>query len=163
MTTSKVMRPDSEISSPIQVAGLINRLEDHLAKLQQLHIKQRLHIKTPAGVDQELVKDLRKLHLSASLDDARQVEELVKELKAWLEVAPVAHLSFSTSPSRQIQEAIIDWFHKEVASDVLVNFLVDGQLAAGFMLRTKNKIFDFSANHQLWEKRAGIAELVKHV
>ena len=157
------IRPDSEISSPIQIMGLINRLEDWRGNVHQHQIKRRLHLKAPDQVDQQLVKDLRSLHVKAELDDATEVDALIATIKDWLKQAPVVHLTFSTPPARSVQDQIIDWLHKELDPNMLVDFEVDGSIAAGFVLRTKNHTYNFTANQLLWQGRARLAELVQHV
>lgn len=157
------IKPDSEIASPIRIEGLINRLEDWRAVLREGQIKRRLHLKTPDQIDQQLVKDLRLLHIKADTSDADQVDAAITAIKAWLTTAPVVHLTFSTPTQPAFQAKIVEWFHKQIDPSILVDFKVDGQVAAGFLLRTKNRMFDFSANSLLWQNRGHIAELVKNV
>ena len=157
------IKPDSEIASPLLIEGLINRLEDWRDQLRQGEIKRRLKLKAPDQVDQRLVKELRQLHIQVELTDIDQVETAIKVIQEWLKTAPIVHLTFSTPPSSVIQSKIIDCLHKEIDASVLADFRVDNQVAAGFLLRTKNRMFDFSANGLLWQHRGQIGELVKHV
>ena len=157
------IRPDKEIASPIQIEGLINRLEQWRSSLLGQQIKVRLHIKTPDQIDQQLIKDIRQLHVQAELADISQVEALIQALKGWLRHAPVIHLSFSSPPSPSVKLSVIEWLHQEINPDLLVDFRVDGSIAAGFVLRTKNHIYNFTANQLLWQSRHRLTELVQNV
>lgn len=158
-----IINPDSEIASPIRIEALVNRLEDYRAHLRQELIKRRLHIKSVDQADQHLLKELRLMHLKVDLDDADQVDAAIAAIKDYLKVAPVLHFTFSTPPTPAIKNSIVDWLHQEIDPTILADFSVDGGVAAGFWLRTRNQLFDFSANGLLWKHRTHITELVKNV
>lgn len=157
------IRPDAEIASPVQILGLINQLEDYRSGLHQSLMKLRLHVKAPNQVDQQLIKDVRLLHVQVDLSEVSQVETLIKALKDWLKTAPVVHLTFSSPPSPSIKLSITHWLHKEIDPNLLVDYGVDGSIAAGFVLRTKNHTYNFTANQLLWQHRRKLAELAQNV
>ncbi len=158
-----VIKPDSQIASPIQVQALVNRLEARLVQLHDHGVKQRLGVKTADQSDQQLLGDLRLLGVSIDLIDSKAIKQMVRVIKDWLKVAPVVHLTFSALPPSSDRVAIIDWFHQHISPSVLVDFRVDSHLAAGFILRTKNRIYNYSGNDKLWQNRHQLVEMVKHV
>lgn len=157
-----IIKPDSAMATPLQIEGFTQRLASWQAELQQQQIKRRLHLGTLGSPDQQLQKDLRRLHIEADLSNAEAVGEVVKVLRLWLKEAPILHLTFSTQADRHTQEAIIDWLHAQIDPSILVEFTVDGSIAAGFVLRTKNHLYNFTANEALWQARRQIGELVEH-
>ncbi len=156
------IKPDSTMASPVQIEVLLSQLETWQSQLQQSRIKQRLHLKAASTINQSLLKDVRRLGIKSDLESPDEVAEIRQHIKDWLQTAPVLHLTFSTPVDRQAQNAIIEWFHVEINPGVLVEFVVDGSIAAGFILRTKNHVYNFTANRMLWKSRGQIGQLVKH-
>ena len=68
------IKPDKELSTVFEVEGLLERLTSWKAELQQQQIKLRLHLGTPVNPDQQLVKDLNRLHIE---NDLNTVEDVV--------------------------------------------------------------------------------------
>ena len=68
--------------------------------------------------------------------------------------APRVHLSFSTPPSREFLEQIIEWFDN-IDPLLIINVGLQPNIGAGFTLRTDNKFFDFSLRQRL-QKSSGI-------
>jgi hypothetical protein len=58
--------------------------------------------------------------------------------------APVVHVSFAAEASGEFLARLLDWFRKEAHPFVLLHVGLQPELAAGCMIRTTNKVFDFS-------------------
>jgi len=157
------INPDSAIATPLAIQGFVERLEDWQTHLQQQEIKRRLRLGDLDSPDRQLLKDLRLLQIESDLATTETVGEVIKAIKLWLKSAPVLHLTFSTQADRHSQTAIIDWLHQQINPSVLVEFTVDGSIAAGFVVRTKNHLYNFTANEALWRSRRKLGELVQHV
>jgi hypothetical protein len=157
------IKPESEIASPGQIQSLLGHLEDWQRRLRQSQIKRRLRLDSPDEIDQEIIKKLRLLHLKLSDYEADTIKATIEGIRQWLQTAPVVHFTFPTPPPASFKKTVIDWLHQNVGSEVLAEFLVDGSIAAGFLLRTKNHLYNFSGNQVLWDNRAKIGELVKNV
>lgn len=157
------IKPDSQIGSKIEIEGLLNRLEIWQQQVHQGQIKQRLGLKAAVTLDESLVKSLRQLGLMITIDDAEAVGEAIKAIKNWLDHAPVAHFTFPSPLSPTMQGQLIEWLHQHIGPDILAEFMVDGSIAAGFILRTRNLVFDFTANQVLWQQRRRLRELINGV
>jgi F0F1-type ATP synthase delta subunit len=89
--------------------------------------------------------------LNLLLADHRQY--LIGALENISEKAPVIHISFASDPSSAFMAKIVEWFRSNVHPYALVQLGLQPAIAAGFVLRTTNKQFDFSlAKH--FEKQA---------
>lgn len=58
--------------------------------------------------------------------------------------APVIHMSFPSEASGPFLSKILEWFRQEVHPHTVLHVGLQPELVAGCMLRTTNKIFDFS-------------------
>ncbi len=157
------INPASEIASPVEVETILNRLDDWRGQVRQGQIKAKLHLKTPPPIDRSLAADLRRLGIRNEIDTVEKVEIVTAALKAWLEAAPVVHLRFSAPVAPADRRAIMDWLRREIHPALLADIKVDGAIATGFILRTKNRVFDFTSNRVLWEHRGRLAELARRV
>ncbi|HSX14579.1 MAG TPA: hypothetical protein VLE72_01555 [Candidatus Saccharimonadales bacterium] len=157
------IKPDSDFSSPADVQNLIIRLEEWQSRMRQSGLKQRLHIADQVKPDQHLVKDLRRLGISRTVEDQAGLDEVISSLKAWIKTATLIHLTFSTPPSPDLESQVADWLHSNIDPQILVQIQVDGTIAAGFVMRTKNRLSAFTANHVLWQNRVSITNLLQHV
>ncbi|HZM64397.1 MAG TPA: hypothetical protein VFB59_04660 [Candidatus Saccharimonadales bacterium] len=80
-------------------------------------------------------------------------EQLAKALKQTLEVAPVIHISFASDPSAAFLEKIVSWLRTNVHPITLIRLGLQPSIAAGCVLRTANRAFDFSLRHHFTEQR----------
>lgn len=90
-------------------------------------------------------------HLNLLQSDDRQ--QLAKALKQTLEQAPVVHMSFASDPSALFLEKIVGWLRDNVHPLVLIRLGLQPSIAAGCVLRTANRAFDFSLRHHFTEQR----------
>jgi len=78
-------------------------------------------------------------------------------LKQFLEVvnvqAPRVHVSFASDPSAAFTAKIVAWFRNSVHRAILVQVGLQPTIAAGCVVRTTNKSFDFSLRHHFDEQR----------
>lgn len=81
-------------------------------------------------------------------------EQLAKALDATLQKAPVIHLSFASDPSAVFLERIVTWLRENIHPLALIRLGLQPSIAAGCVLRTANKSFDFSLRHRFYEERA---------
>ena len=69
---------------------------------------------------------------------------LVVFLKFLREKAPIVHASFATDPKPDFLMKIVGWFQTEAHPHVLLQVGLRPDIAAGCVIRTANKYFDFS-------------------
>lgn len=103
----------------------------------------------------ELVEQ-NKLQLQQKADR----QKLQEFLTLLLGRAPILHISFAAEPSRGFIAKITQWLRQNVHPEVLVQIGLQPSIAAGCIVRTTNKQFDFSLRQHFVSKRdVLIAEL----
>lgn len=78
---------------------------------------------------------------------------VVKTLENLQASAPVLHVSFSVDPPGSYVQKIVYWLRMNVHGQVLVTVGLQPNIGAGCIVRTTNKIFDFSLREYFNEKR----------
>lgn len=136
------------ISLPLMIVSPIDlgRLQRELAAIDDFLLQasvrspgQTLQMpKTTKGLED--FAQLQKLSLLKQ-DDRTKLVVLFKEIH---ELAPVIHMSFAVDPSAVFLQKIVEWFRREVHPMILVQTGLQPSIAAGCMVRTNNRYFDFS-------------------
>jgi F0F1-type ATP synthase delta subunit len=81
--------------------------------------------------------------------DDKARNDLRKILADLLTTAPVVHMSFAIEPSSFMTQKIVSWFRTEVHPALMLHTGIQPTIAAGCVLRTSNKFFDFSLRQHL--------------
>lgn len=142
--------PES-IVSPTDVARLAREIKDIDNFFQQQKIRQAGQtIKLPrlsANMDVFATENMLNL-----LEDNDREKAL--ELLSWVhEKAPVIHMSFSIDPPGAYVQKIVSWMRSNLDGSVLVTVGLQPNIGAGCVMRTTNKIFDFSLREYFSAKR----------
>ena len=72
--------------------------------------------------------------------------------------APVIHISFAADPSATFTAKIVAWLRTNIHPYALLQLGLQPTIAAGCVVRTPNKQFDFSLRNRFHEKRAILLE-----
>jgi ATP synthase delta (OSCP) subunit len=91
-----------------------------------------------------------------------QLDECQKQLEQWL-AQPVTHLTFAVTPPDSTKVEMVKWFRTQIQPTALLKFHVNGNIVGGMVVRTPNKIFDFSFRRQLVRHKSLIPEIFKRV
>lgn len=75
--------------------------------------------------------------------------------------APVFHMSFSTEPSAAFLQKMVTWFRTEIDPMALLQVGLQPSIAAGCVLRTTNKYFDFSMRKHFQKNRELLIESMR--
>lgn len=75
--------------------------------------------------------------------------------------APVIHMSFSAEPSAAFLQKVVGWLRKEVHPMTLVQVGLQPSIAAGCVVRTTNKYFDFSMRKHFNQNRDLLVESLR--
>lgn len=81
--------------------------------------------------------------------DDKVRNDLKKTLAHLLNTAPVVHMSFAIEPSSFMTQKIVTWFRTEVHPALMLHTGIQPTIAAGCVMRTANKYFDFSLRQHL--------------
>lgn len=71
-------------------------------------------------------------------------DQLMKFLTLLIQKAPVLHMSFASEPSGAFLNKLIMWLRANIHPQVMVSIGLQPSIAAGCIVRTANKQFDFS-------------------
>lgn len=80
-------------------------------------------------------------------------KELTSFLKAVLAEAPVLHISFAADPSAAFMSKVVEWLRSNIHPFALVTLGLQPTIAAGCIVRTANRSFDFSLRHRFIERK----------
>ncbi len=111
-----------------------------------------------AGKQPSLPRTSRLLEAAAAenhlnLLKTRDREQLAAFLTWVLQSAPQLHMSFAVDPSAAFTAKIVAWLRGNIHPQALVHLGLQPTIAAGCVLRTTNKTFDFSLRERFTAKR----------
>jgi F0F1-type ATP synthase delta subunit len=146
-----------KLSLPVTVAGpgdvgrLILELENINETLLQLGLRKAgdevKMPKTSSLMDQTV--ETNKLNLLHDTDRVT-LQHFLTDIK---QRSPVLHISFSADPSPAFTAKLMTWLRREIHPFVLLSVGLQPTIAAGCIVRTTNKQFDFSLRQDFLNKR----------
>lgn len=95
-----------------------------------------------------------------NLLEAKGRQDLADGLERISKEAPSLHISFAAEPSPKAFETILGWFRQNIHPNALVSIGLQPTIAAGCVLRTSNKIFDFSISARLKNQEDYLTKLI---
>lgn len=88
-------------------------------------------------------------------------KKLLSFVQKTVKTAPVIHISFAASPSAEFMQRITTWFRTEIHSTLLLQVGLQPSIAAGCIIRTRNKQFDFSLRQYLQKQQESLFEMIR--
>ncbi len=142
--------PDS-IISPSDVARLAREIKSidgffHAQELRQPGKSTNMP-RLSRNMDQFVTENMINLLEAA---ERQRALELLEYLHA---SAPIVHMSFSVDPPGIYIQKIVSWMRKNIDGSLLITVGLQPNIGAGCVMRTQNKIFDFSLREYFTEKR----------
>jgi hypothetical protein len=144
---------------PVGVVGPgdVRQLRRNLEALEDTLQQMRLRTKAPVAKLPRASRLLEEFAATNRLnlllpDDRQRAAAFLDNIVAH---APVLHMSFAAEASRAFTTEIVLWLRKNIAPNVLLTIGLEPTLAAGCMLRTPNKQYDFSLRAR-FEAQAGL-------
>ncbi|HSX07583.1 MAG TPA: hypothetical protein VLG11_01695 [Candidatus Saccharimonadales bacterium] len=144
------MQLPASIVSTIDVGRLSRELEAFEDYIEQAHARKGGAGLTPPRTSR-LLEELTAANNCNLLQDGDR-----ERLKAFLESlaeAPVVHISFAADPSAAFTEKLVRWLRMNIDPHLLVQVGLQPNIAAGCIVRTANKVFDFSLRENFMQKR----------
>lgn len=83
-------------------------------------------------------------------EDRKMMNSMLRNVK---NRAPVIHLSFAVDPSAAFLQKILAWFRENIHPQMILQVGLQPNIAAGCIVRTTNKYFDFSLRKHLDNSR----------
>lgn len=134
-------------------------LEQYLEWYRQARTQQKVGVKpiaepTYSAETSEVIK--------AWFSDKKPTVEAIEQLLAYLRglKLPTVHVMLAALPNHAQRLQLVDWFRQTTGKPVLVSFVGDRNLGGGVVIRTPNRIFDYSWRQKLVEGRAKIVEII---
>lgn len=140
------------IISPTDIARLKREIEAVDSFFQQSKIRE-------GGAQQEAMPRLSKLMDQLAVENKLNILQdehrayVFKSLDILQASAPVMHISFSVDPPGSYVQKIVYWLRSNVHAQVLVTVGLQPNIGAGCIVRTTNRIFDFSLREYFNAKR----------
>jgi F0F1-type ATP synthase delta subunit len=141
----------------------VHRLQRELEALDE-YVAQS-SIRTP-GQQPKLPVTSRLLDALAAENNVNLlVDKQRTQLAAFLQLviaeAPVLHISFAADPSPAFMVKIVTWFRERVHTHALIHVGLQPNIAAGCVVRTPNRLFDFSLASHFSQKRDLLIQLLE--
>ena len=141
----------TSIISPTDVARLSREIEEIDNYFRQQEIRNSGESNTPPRLSKLLDQliSYNQMNLLRS-EDRTKVLGILKTLHS---DATVMHISFSVDPPGSYLQKIVDWLRRNIHAYVLVTVGLQPNIGAGCIVRTTNKMFDFSLREYFNQKR----------
>jgi len=140
--------------------GDARRLRRDLAALEETLQAIRLRTNAPSAKLPRLSRSLEEFastnRLNFLLPDDRHHAAVYMDTV--IKKAPVLHISFASEATRKFTTELIQWLRVNFDSEMLIEIGLEPNIAAGSMVRTANKVFDFSLMKHLEGQRAMLME-----
>ncbi len=152
------MEPKLELKLPIHIITSrdLGRLQQELEAIDGFLIQAAVR-KTGSKVTEtpRTTPELEELAKNNQLNLLSQTDRT--KLKKFFEQirrrAPTIHISFAAEPSSQFLQKITEWFRKEIHPFTLLQIGLQPSIAAGCIVRTQNRYFDFSLRQDFYKQR----------
>lgn len=146
------------VTGPVEIGRLnreLNALDEFLSQAAIRRPGAPMSLPRTSKLLEELAL-ANKLNLLVE-KDRHHLVRFMDELKS---NAPVMHISFAVDPSPAFLRKLVDWLRKEVHPLVLVTIGLQPSIAAGCIIRTPNKYFDFSLRQHFNENRGVLIDRI---
>jgi len=100
-------------------------------------------------------------HLNLLQEVDRQL--LIGFLKNVQLKSPVVHMSFAAEPSSEFTAKIVQWLRQNIHPLLLVQVGLQPSIAAGCVIRTTSKVFDFSLRQHLLRNRQLLVDAIAKI
>lgn len=124
----------------------VEAIEDFI---EQAKVREPGKSLTLPRTTQDLDLLVRQSELNMLIDDERQ--RLIAFLTHVREKAPVIHISFAAEPSDIFLQKVIAWFRANIHAQTMLQIGLQPSIAAGCIIRTPNKYFDFSLRQHFYK------------
>ena len=155
-----------ELQLPLSVVGPsdVMRLRRNLEQFDDQQRQAELRAK--AGTSSDAVQPGQILRELASanktdLTKATERQALLADLEAVLKVAPTVTMSFATEPSAAFMSKVVSWFRSSIHPSLLIRTGLQPNIAAGCVLQTGGKVYDFSLRSRFSEQRSVLIERLR--
>jgi hypothetical protein len=150
------------VYSPQLLESVIYDIQYYLDWYRQNQIRKKVGAKPkeePNHSDETVL--VIKTWLGAKPATVEAMEELLVYLKKMK--LPQVHIMLAALPNMNQREMLVNWFRTNVGNGLLLSFVADRNLGGGVVIRTPNRVFDYTWKQQLIAGRSKLAEILKRV
>ena len=153
--------PDS-VYSPELLASVNYDIDQYMQWYRQARVQQK--VGAPQSEEPTYSAETVQV-IKAWLGDSKPTVELLEALVKHLHKLklPVVHITLAALPNHAQRSQLVDWFRANATHDMLMSFVADRNIGGGVLVRTPNRVFDYTWKQRLVEGRSKLAELVKSV
>ncbi len=161
------MAPSFRLLDSLVGAADVSRVKRSLETLDEQHRQAGLRAKkggsnSPIDEPGRLLLALAEAN-GYNLESSGDRESLITDLEDLLATAPTVTMSFAVDPSAVFMAKIVGWMRTSINPHVLVRIGLQPNIAAGCVLRTPGKIYDFSLRSKFTEQRPMLIKRLKTV
>ena len=158
--SEKEQRGLMKLPTSIVSTGDARRLRRDIAALEEMLQAIRLRTNAPVAKLPRLSRMLEEFastnRLNLLMPDDRH--HMAVFMDYVIKKAPVLHISFASEATRKFTTELIVWLRTNYDSELLLEVGLEPGIAAGCIVRTTNKMFDFSLIKHLREQRGLLME-----
>jgi len=156
----EVKKDPMRLPTSIVSTGDARRLRRDIAALEETLQAIRLRTNAPVAKLPRLSRMLEEFastnRLNLLMPDDRHHMTVFMEYV--IKKAPVMHISFASEATRKFTTELVVWLRTNYDSEMLLEVGLEPNIAAGCVVRTTNKMFDFSLIKHLQDQRALLME-----
>lgn len=142
---------------PTLVFGVaaVHQLQRELEKLEEFMRQQEVRQPGTQGLLPKMSRTLDALAAENHCNLLKQEDrdKLIAFIKHVAAHAPTLNVSFASDPSAVFTVRLVEWLRTNIDPLVLVQVGLQPSIAAGCIVRARNKVFDFSLRHRLDEQK----------
>lgn len=158
----QIQRQAVHLPTSIVSTGDARRLKRDLAALEDTLQAMRLRTNSPVAKLPRMSRFLEEFastnRLNFLLPEDRHRAAVFVDFV--IKHAPVMHISFASEATRRFTTELIVWLRTNYDSEMLIEIGLEPNIAAGCVVRTTNKMFDFSLINHLKEKRPMLTDML---
>jgi hypothetical protein len=155
-----------ELQLPLSVVGPsdVMRLRRSLEQFDEQQRQAELRTKAGATATNEqpgqLLRELAGAN-KCDLAKATDRQTLLADLETVLKTAPTVTMSFASEPSAAFMGKVVGWFRTSVHPSLLIRVGLQPSIAAGCVLQTGGKMYDFSLRNKFTEQRSVLIDRLR--
>lgn len=159
------MAPNLTLPPSVVGSADVARLKRSLEAFDEQ--EHQAHLRHKAGEHEEVLQPSRLLQEVAALNDkdlqhAADRKTILALLDELLKNGVTVTISFAVDPSPLFMNKLVEWLRANIAPNLLVRVGLQPNIAAGCIVRTPSKIYDFSLRKQLDAQRSMLVDGVKN-
>lgn len=150
------------IVSPADLTRARRDLDQYNELQSQADLRAKQGLKSDGVMAGRTIKEMAEL-CSLDLMQVNDRHELMDLMEQAVTQAPVVTISFAVDPPSVFMGQLVDWLRESIHPLVLVRVGLQPNIAAGCILRTTSKVYDFSMRQKLNKQQPLLVERLRQI